>query len=204
MATLQLFQLLQSFQPLSLSIKININLIAKCLSNNRESQRQLYDVLMPYLNVICQRYLLNEADLKDVLQDTFINIFKALGQFDVEKASFKTWATRIAINCCLKKNEKHKKQATQEFIIDLHEPRISPKVLDSLSNAELIKWLKGMPAQYFEVFNMYVIDGFSHSEIAQLLKIEASLSRQRLSRARTWLKNKLPEDKRSQFDFSFN
>lgn len=185
-------------------LKININLIAKCLSNHRESQRQLYEVLMPYLNVICQRYLVNKSDLKDALQDTFINVFKALGQFDVEKASFKTWVTRIAINCCLKKNAKHKKQATQEFIVDLHEPMISPEALDNLSNAEIIAWLKRMPAQYFEVFNMYVIDGFSHPEIAEILGIEESLSRQRLSRGRAWLKKKLPDDMRSRFDFSFN
>ena len=159
---------------------------------------------MPYLNVICKRYLVNESDLKDALQDTFINIFKSLRQFDVERASFKTWATRIAINCCLKKNAKHKAQATQEFIVDLHEATISPKVLDSLSNAEIIQWLKRMPAQYFEVFNMYVIDGFSHPEIAETLGIEESLSRQRLSRGRAWLKKKLPDDKRSHFDFSFN
>ena len=187
-----------------MSNEINIHLIAKCLSNHRESQRQLYEVLMPYLNVICKRYLVNESDLKDALQDTFINIFKALGQFDVERASFKTWATRIAINCCLKKNTKHKAQATQEFITDLHETTISPDALESLSNAELIQWLKGMPTQYFEVFNMYVIDGFSHPEIAEILGIEVSLSRQRLSRGRAWLKKKLPEDRRSRFDFSFN
>lgn len=187
-----------------MSLEINIQLIAKCLSNHRESQRQLYEMLMPYLNVICKRYLVNESDLKDALQNTFINIFKGLKQFDVEKASFKTWSTRIAINCCLKRNAKHKAQATQEFIVDLHESAISPEVLDNLSNTEIIKWLKGMPPQYFEVFNMYVIDGFKHSEIADILGIEESLSRQRLSRGRAWLKKKLPEDIRSRFDFSFN
>ena len=56
---------------------------------------------------MCKRYLVNETDIKDVLQETFINIFKNLEQFDLQKASFKTWTTKIAINNCLKKNAKN-------------------------------------------------------------------------------------------------
>ena len=187
-----------------MAINLNITLITKCLSNNRGAQRTLYNELMPYLNVICKRYLYHEADLKDVLQDSFINIFKNLHQFDVQRASFKTWATKIAINCCLKKNAKAKSNSTQELIIELHEPLIFPDVIDQLSNEEIMNWLKKMPIPYFEVFNMYVIDEFSHAEIAKLLNIEESLSRKRLSRGRAWLKKNLPVDIGARFKFSRN
>lgn len=187
-----------------LKVNINIELIAACLSNNRAAQRKLYDNLMPYLNFICKRYLVNESDLGDVLQDTFIKIFKNLHQFDLEKASFKTWATKIAINFCFKKNAHNNRHTTQELIIGLHEPEVSPEVLDKLSNEELLAWMKQMPKLYFEVFNLYVVDGFSHVEIAELLGIDPALSRQRLSRSRDWLKKKLPSDFRSRFRFSIN
>ncbi|MEL7221472.1 MAG: sigma factor, partial [Bacteroidota bacterium] len=64
------------------------------------------DTLLPYLNLICKRYLNNESDLKDALQNTFVNIFRNLQQFDIQRASFKTWSTRIAIHCCLQLNKK--------------------------------------------------------------------------------------------------
>ncbi|MFK7806193.1 MAG: RNA polymerase sigma factor [Saprospiraceae bacterium] len=182
--------------------QINIKLIAACVSNDRNAQKQLYDILLPYLNVICQRYLNNQSERSDVLQETFISLFKNLNQFDIAKASFKTWATRIAINYCLKNNEKRSRLATQELVVNLHEPKVNPEGLSNLTNEELLTWVKKMPNNYFTVFNLFVVDGFSHKEIADILKIEESLSRQRLSRSKTWLKDKLPDDFRSMFSLA--
>ena len=153
---------------------------------------------------MCKRYLVNGAELQDVLQDTFIHIFKNLHQFDVQKASFKTWTTKIAINNCLKYNSKNNRNSTEELIIELHESKVGPTVLENISNEEMLIWLKKMPRNYFDVFNMFVIDGFSHDEISKLLKIDSSLSRKRLSRAREWLKKRLHTDDEFQFNFSFN
>lgn len=153
---------------------------------------------------MCKRYLVNEADVKDVLQETFIHIFKSIDRFDVQKASFKTWTTKLAINNCLKYNAKNNRNSTEELIIDLHDSNVTPAVFTDISNEEMLAWLKKMPRSYFEVFNMFVIDGFSHEEIAQLLNIESSLSRKRLSRAREWLKKRLQTDNEFQFNFSFN
>lgn len=177
-------------------------MIAACISNNRNAQRQLYDMLMPYLNVICQRYLNNQSERSDVLQESFISLFKNLHQFDIAKASFKTWATRIAINYCLKNNEKVKRLATQELVVNLHEPSVRPEVLSELTNEELLQWVKKMPDNYYTVFNLFVVDGFSHKEISEMLKIEESLSRQRLSRSKSWLKDKLPDDFRTMFNLA--
>lgn len=185
-----------------MKITVKIELIARCLSNDREGQRELYDMLLPYLNLICKRYLHQQADLKDVLQNTFISIFKNLQQFDTQKASFKTWSTKIAINYCLQQNAKNKRDNIQEFVIGLHDSRISPTILDQLSNEELVRWLKKMPSTYLEVFQLYAIDGFSHPEIAELLGINEALSRQRFSRGRAWLKKKLPRDNRLALNFN--
>jgi len=185
-----------------MQVTIKIELIARCLSNDREGQRLLYDTLLPYLNLICKRYLNNQSELNDALQNTFVNIFRNLQQFDIQKASFKTWSTRIAINCCLQLNKKNERQATQELVVGMHDPILSPAILNQLSNADLLKWLKKMPKNYYDVFNLYIIDGFSHTEIANLLQIDEAVSRQRLSRGRAWLKSRLPSGMLSSINFN--
>jgi len=162
-------------------------LIANCIANQRAAQRELYDRSLPYLSLIARRYLREEVEIKDVLQDSFIAIFQKLHQFDAGKASFKTWATRVVINNCLKRNAKHEKTATVELQPDAHAPSLDPEVLTTFNNEELTDWLKQMPPEFYEVFNLHIVEGFSHKEIAKALGIDAALSRQRLSRARKWL-----------------
>lgn len=174
---------------------IDIKLLELCLSNNRKAQERLYQVLLPYFNVICKRYLYNNDYYRqDVLQECFIKLFSYLKQYDIQKASFKTWATRIAINCCLDHNIRQHKIPVQELILPLHEQTIKPQVLKKLSNDDLLTWVKTMPKLYYIVFNLYVVDDFSHKEIAEILGIEEAVSRQRLSRARKWLKKRLPDE----------
>lgn len=176
---------------------INIELIALCASGNRGAQKQLYQLLLPYLNALCKRYLNDQSVLKDVLQETFISLFLNIHKYDAAKASFKTWATKIAINFCLKQNQKNKKWPTAEFLLSEHDLPAEPDVFKKLTDEEILKELKKMPENYYEVFNLYVIDGFSHKEIAEMLNIEPSLSRQRLTRGREWLKKKLPHELKS-------
>lgn len=185
-------------------MKINSELIQLCLAGNKLAQKQLYTGLLPYLNVICQRYLNDSSQRNDVLQEAFINIFRSMNQFDSCKASFNTWASKITINCCLKNNQKFKKSKAEEFNLHLHETPVEPEIFKKFSNEAMLEWLKKMPEQYYQVFNLFVIDGFSHSEIAELLSIDTSLSRKRLERSREWLKKRLPEDFSRQFSFSYN
>ena len=182
--------------------QIDIQLIHACLRNERAAQRKLYQQLLPYLNVVCQRYLHDREQVQDVLQETFIRIFKNLRQYDVQKASLKTWVTKIAINCCLKQNAAQR--TTDELIVALHDQECTPAVLRQLSDEELIAWLRQMPRPYYEVFNLHAIEGFSHAEIAELLQIKEPLCRQRLSRAKAWLKKHLPAHLTTPFRIHYN
>jgi len=184
--------------------EINIELIALCLSKDGSAQRKLYNLLLPYLNAMSKRYLYDQSFLKDALQETFIRIFKSLGQFDVQKASFKTWCTKIAIHSCLRQNEKNKNNRVVEYDSSFHEQMIQENVFDKMTLEETQEWLKQMPKNYFEVFNLFVIDEFTHEEIAEMLSIKIELSRKRLSRARTWVKKRLQNDPDLQFKFSYN
>jgi RNA polymerase sigma-70 factor (ECF subfamily) len=174
---------------------ISPELIASCLANKRVAQRELYDRCLPYLGLVARRYLNDEAEIKDVLQDSFVQLFRKLQQFDETRASFKTWSTRVVINNCLKRNAKNERLETVELSPEAHAHAIAPEVLTALDNKELTDWLKQMPAEYYEVFNLSVVEGYNHAEIANLLGIDAALSRQRLSRARKWLSKACQSDK---------
>lgn len=180
--------------------KVNIQLITLCINGNRDSQFKLYNLMLPYLNPICKRYLTDQSNLRDVLQDTFINIFKNLHQFDAQKASIRTWAATITINNCLKYNSKTSKRSIEQLIVDIHSTSITPAAFESITVTEVLKYIKQMPPNLYEVFNLFVIDEFSHEEISTMLGIKPSLSRKRLSRAREWIKKRTESD--SEFHFN--
>lgn len=162
--------------------------IKGCLRGDSSSQKHLYELFLPYLNALCGRYLNNTSIRQDVLQESFIIIFNKIEQFDPEKGAFKSWASRIVINNCLKQNKSEMR--VTYFDLDKQEKFLDPSIVSQLSNKELIQFLKTMPHKYSEVFMLFVIDDFSHEEVAEMLGIKISLSRKRLSRARAWLQTK--------------
>lgn len=170
---------------------IGPELLAECLANRRMAQRTLYDRSLPYLSGIARRYLRNEEELKDVLQDSYLQLFQKLKQYDAGKAAFLTWAGRIVINNCLKRNQKNTRLATEELCSETHARPFAPEALAKLNEEELRRWLRRMPEELHAVFLLHVVDGFSHKEIAGMLTIDVALSRQRLSRARKWLAREL-------------
>lgn len=186
-------------------MKISNEIIALCKSKNRAAQKQLYRQLLPYLNVVSKRYLKDSTYTSDVLQEIFILIFTKIEQYDSAKGAFKTWAVRITINCCLKHNQKFSKAIVQELIPSQHGKTILPEVLNKYSDEEIMRFLKKMPEQYFQVFNLYELDGFSHKEISEVVGITEALSRKRLSRAKAWIEKKIepqPAKKRWRFRLS--
>lgn len=181
---------------------LSIALIQACIAKDRAAQKQLYTKLLPYLNAICRRYLYHQDHIEDVLQESFIAIFKNLPQYDLNRASFKTWATKITINKCLKQNLKQRNTKDPTAEDELMEQVVQTTVIEELTNEEVLSWLKKMPDTYYQVFNLYVIEEYTHNEIAELLKIDVSLSRKRLSRARDWVKKTLGAN--IKFELYFN
>lgn len=173
---------------------IGPELLAECLANQRAAQRKLYDRSLPYLSGIARRYLRDEGELKDVLQDSYLQLFQKLKQYDAGKAAFLTWAGRIVINNCLKRNQKNRRLVTEELCAETHARPFAPEALAKLNEEEIRRWLRRMPEDLHTVFLLHVVDGFSHKEIAGTLTIDAVLSRQRLSRARKWLAKELRVD----------
>jgi len=167
---------------------IKEELIFKCKSKERFAQKKLYKVLLPYLAAVVRRYLFDKSFEKDILQESFIKIFRHIDQFDSSKGVFHKWAVRITINTCLTQNTKNSSIQEEELRIGEHDLILGPTQYSKISNEKLLKVLQGMPTQYFEVFNLYVIDEFDHKEIASMLSINEELSRKRLSRGKKWLR----------------
>lgn len=163
------------------------DIIQKCKNHNAQAQKTVYETLLPYLNSICRRYLPHFSNRNDALQEAFINIFTKIEQFDNERGEFKSWATKITINACLQHHKKLKSRKEIELSATEYQIPISPDIIDRLSNEEVLKVLAKMPTDYFQVFNLFIVDGFSHDEISRMLDIKSSLSRKRLARAREWI-----------------
>lgn len=169
-------------------MRVTEECINGCLSGEQTAQKELYEEMMPYLNALCGRYLNDTSARQDILQESFVVIFKKIDLFDAKKGAFHSWAGKIVINNCLKQNKLGLRFF--QFQSSKHELAMEPEVIGQLSNEDLIRFLKTMPQKYYEVFVLFVVDDFSHEEISEMLGIKIELSRKRLARARAWIRNK--------------
>lgn len=140
--------------------------------------------MVPRLNGVAYRYLKNNEEINDILQDTFINIFQNIGSFKGD-SKIETWATRILINNILQKFSKDKK-----YVLSDLESEESINISDfshtdgNLLYQELVKLVDRLPQSKKLVFNLYVIEGYSHKEIAEMLGITESTSKTQYFRAK--------------------
>jgi len=138
---------------------------------------------------LCVRYTKDKNDALEILNDGFLKVFKNIDQYDAAKASLYTWMRRIMINTAI--DFLRKKQVYYDMDVLLEgreEAGIENEALQKMSGGELLKAIRQLPATTCTVFNLYVIDGFSHREIATMLEISEGTSRWHLSEARRQLK----------------
>ena len=124
-----------------------------------------------------------------MLQDAFVQLFRYLPKYQASKGDIKSWAAKITIHVALKYNSKADPLnllAISEEMLDYY--AAPPKELKKLSDENLIDLLKKMPRSYYTVFNLAVIEEYSHQEIAEMLQITEVNSRKKLSRAKAWLR----------------
>ncbi len=183
-------------------MSVKEKLINACKSQDRMAQKQLYLLLLPYLRAVANRYLRDTSYTKDVLQESFVKIFRSLKNYDPQKAPIKKWAAKIVVNTSINYNERVIGYANVEFDSAQHDVIYTPLVTGELTDENLLSILKQLPKGYFEVFNLFVIDGYKHEEIAQILGISESLSRKRLSRAKEWFKKNINEKALIKPDFN--
>lgn len=163
-------------------------LIQDCQKNSIRAQEQLYKLLAPKLFSACLKYSRNRADAEDNLQDGFLLIFQKIGQFQF-KGSFEGWAKRVMINNVL---QRYRSEGVFELVTENMPDVIDVEIeSESISMEYLVSIIQELPDRYRMVFNLYVIDGYSHKEIAEMLSITDGTSKSNLARARMILKEKI-------------
>jgi RNA polymerase sigma factor (sigma-70 family) len=172
----------------------NINeakLIADCQRGDRIAQKQLYNLYAGKMMGVCLRYCKDREKAKDLLHDGFLKVYSHIDSFE-SKGSFEGWVRRIMINTAL---EYLRKQSDEGYHLEIEEAfsltNGDYSVLEKLQAEEIIEVIQQLPAVYRIVFNLYVIEGYSHKEIAKEMQLTESSSRVYLTRAKQLLQEKL-------------
>jgi len=171
----------------SADLKQLSTLIAECREGHSEKQEELYVLFYNYAMSICLRYSKDREEAIEIVNDGFMKVFRNLKRYQ-DHTSFKAWLRRIMINASIdyyRRNEKHYHNvdisyAKHEFITE--------DALDKLSEKEIINLIQELPPSYRMVFNLFVIEGYSHPEIAQKMNISVGTSKSNLAIARSKLK----------------
>ncbi|ULC59795.1 RNA polymerase sigma factor [Flaviramulus sp. BrNp1-15] len=167
-------------------------LIENCKIDDTKAQGELYKLFSSKLFAICLKYSRNYAEAEDNLQDAFLTIFKKIEQYK-NKGSFEGWLKRITINTALQRYRNEKVfDIINESIIEDVELEVDD---NAVSIDYLLKIIQELPDRYRLVFNLYVLDGYSHKEIASMLNINVGTSKSNLARARQILKQTIEDYK---------
>ncbi|WP_310556072.1 sigma-70 family RNA polymerase sigma factor [Flavobacterium sp.] len=162
-------------------------LIQGCIDRNTKSQEQLYRMFSVKLFSVCLKYSRNYAEAEDNLQDGFLIIFDKIKQYK-NTGSFDGWAKRIMINNVL---QQYRKTTFLELVNDVVDDTVLEIDDENVSLDYLLRIIQELPDRYRLVFNLYVMDGYTHREIAEMLGITDGTSKSNLARAKMILKEKI-------------
>lgn len=154
-------------------------------------QEVLYKRFYSYGMSICLRYTARREEALEILHDGFMALFTHPERYD-QSRPFQPWFRRVLINLCINHFKKHQKEIVEtglDYPVDSLDP--SPGVLEELDYSDLIRAIQKLPDAYRTVFNLFVIEGFSHEEIAEMLGIQTGTSKSNLARARMKLREML-------------
>lgn len=153
-------------------------LIQGCKKQDRQAQKQLYDLYAPMFFALCKRYVGSNEDAEDVLVEGFFKIMTKIGQYTGE-GNFEGWMRRIMINEALMFLRKANTQPYTEEILNLEQSDYTT-VVDELAANDILRLLDQLPEGYRTVFNLYVLEGLKHREIADMLGISINTSKSQL------------------------
>jgi len=168
-------------------------IIKGCKAKKRKAQKLLYDRYAPILFGICRRYIRQNGDAEDVLLETFYKIYSNIGQYSF-KGSFEGWMKRIAINESLMFLRRYKSLSMRTELNDVF-VEDSPNVEEMLFEQDVMKLLDQLPPGYRAVFNLHVVEGYKHREIADQLGISINTSKSQLIQAKRKLSQLLKKNK---------
>ena len=179
-------------------------IIVGCLEGKRKAYSLLFKNYAPVMLGVCMRYCKNRIDAEDVMQDGFIKVFTQIHKFRSE-GSFEGWIKRIMINAAIDNYQSNLKHAFHEDVSEIAQSSLLIDLPDededlpgelNISREKLMEMIQELPDGYRMVFNLYIIEGYNHQEIAEMLHISENTSKSQLSRARMALQDRLIQRKK--------
>lgn len=167
-------------------------IIAACVQGESWACKEIYETYAPTMMSLCIRYVGNKETARDLLQDGFIKVFTYIHTYS-NKGAFAGWIYRIFVTTALEHLRKTDALKSAADITDYSQQLkdVDVSVLDQLSADELMECVKELPTGYRTVFNLYVIEGYSHQEIANMLGISVTTSKTQFLRARYALQKRI-------------
>ena len=164
------------------------DIINGCKEGDRRMQEEMYRRFSPRMYAVCLRYAGNAEEAEDILQEGFIKIFKKLDSFRGD-GSFEGWVRRVFVNTAI---EHFRRKRYLQPVTEREENTIEGKsmsALDGLAEKDILALIKELSPGYRTVFNMYVVEGYTHKEIGDMLGISEGTSKSQLSRAKVILQD---------------
>ena len=161
--------------------------IRACVAKERWAQRKLYEDYYGVLMGVCLRYSNNKNDAMDILHDGFIKIYRNIGKYQ-PGTSIVAWMRRIMVNTAIDYYRKQTRRRTEDIDQAFDIQSKTPGAISQMSAKEIMECIQVLSPAYRAVFNLYVIEGYSHKEVADILGITESTSRSNLVKARIKLK----------------
>jgi RNA polymerase sigma factor (sigma-70 family) len=167
--------------------------IAACINNERWAQKKLYEDNYSTMMGLALRYANCNDDALDILHEGFIKVFKNIHKYSIG-TSLQAWIRRIIVNTAIDYYRKEMRRKEDDLESAYYVSSNEPDAISNMSSEEILKALQQLSLSYRSVFNLYVIEGYSHKEIADMMHITESTCRSNLVKARTKLKNILLGD----------
>lgn len=171
-----------------------LNIVHGCIKKDRKSQKELYMLFYGYAMRICLRYAKNKEEAVEVVNDGFMKVFNNISRYDTS-LSFQSWLSTIMINTSIDHYRKRIKQIQMEELNATQELDTQENILSHLNYKDLIDLVQKLSHSYRTVFNLFVVDGYKHEEISEMLQISVGASKSNLFKAREQLKKMLAETK---------
>lgn len=165
-----------------------LSVVTACREKNPMAQRALIRQYYGYVKSIALRYSSNDQDADEILNDSFLKVFQNLDRYD-DAQPFKTWLRTIAVNTAIDYYRKQLKEPVWQDTEKIQMPDIGEDVLSRISATEILQLIRNLTPVYRMVFTLYVIDGYTHKEIAEKLGIKEGTSKSNLQDARRKLQN---------------
>lgn len=170
------------------------DLIQGCLDGNARMQELLYRQFSPKMYAVCLRYSGQPEDAQDILQEGFVKVYRNLARFRGE-GSFEGWMRRIFVNTAI---EHYRRSVKMYPVTETQENQVEDRnwsAFDKLSVKDLMKLIQGLSPGYRTVFNLYVVEGYTHREIGEMLGISEGTSKSQLARAKAILQHLITQQK---------